>query len=181
MCSTTHQPFFNNTKVTNRLQFGTSKASTRTENDGNVITMNKPSALGEDKKIPKAVRIKMKEKQPVIPDANSDSDFEDPHVHPDQGPTDRKKASMNKKKDKKAKQHRDVVGIRTKTSPMILHQTIDDLNNKQIEAVKEMGLGSLLNMTVDGIPSKLGFFVVNNLDTNSMQLHLKVDPSSSMR
>ncbi|KAI3770252.1 hypothetical protein L6452_01379 [Arctium lappa] len=74
---------------------------------------------GEDKKITKTVKIKMKGKQQAIPDYNSDSDFEEHHI------------------------------------------------------LNEMGLGSLLDMTVDGIPSKLGFFVVNNLDTNSMQLRLQ--------
>ncbi|KAI3678221.1 hypothetical protein L6452_37506 [Arctium lappa] len=75
---------------------------TRSTQKAPTITDPKGSkAKGEDKKIPKVVRIKMKGKQPVIPNANSDSDFEDPRVHPYQGPTDRTKASMNKKRRKR--------------------------------------------------------------------------------
>ncbi|KAI3715864.1 hypothetical protein L6452_22852 [Arctium lappa] len=56
---------------------------------------------------------------------------------------------------------------------MTLHQTISELTEEQKDAVEEMGLGCFIGMTVDRILSKLGFFVENNLDTNSMQLKLK--------
>ncbi|KAI3685787.1 hypothetical protein L6452_35045 [Arctium lappa] len=35
-----------------------------------------------------------------------------------------------------------------------------------------MGLGSFIRMTVDGIPSRIGYFVMNQLDTNNMELRL---------
>ena len=45
-----------------------------------------------------------------------------------------------------------VQGIRTRTSPMTLHDIIDHLTLAQRNAVKDMGLKTLLQMTVDGIP-----------------------------
>ncbi|KAI3757721.1 hypothetical protein L6452_05264 [Arctium lappa] len=35
-----------------------------------------------------------------------------------------------------------------------------------------MGLGSFIGMIVDGIPSRLGYFMVNNLDTNTLEMTL---------
>lgn len=40
------------------------------------------------------------------------------------------------------------------------------------KAVEHMGLGALLNMTIDGVPSKLGFYVVDILNTRNMALEL---------
>lgn len=60
--------------------------------------------------------------------------------------------------------------IRTRTSPKILFDTIKILTEHQRAAVREIGLASLLDITVDGIPCKLGFYVVDNLDTKHMKL-----------
>ena len=66
-----------------------------------------------------------------------------------------------------------VLGLRTRTSLMTLQQTLYQFTLSQWTAVKEMGLASILDMTVDGIPTKLGYFVIDNLDSNSMQLRLQ--------
>ncbi|KAI3681394.1 hypothetical protein L6452_36189 [Arctium lappa] len=55
--------------------------------------------------------------------------------------------------------------IRTRTSPHTLHETISALDDDQRKAVTDMGLGSLLTMTIQGVPSKLGFFVVDREST----------------
>lgn len=93
----------------------------------------------------------------------------------------RKGAQKNEKvekemtKDKNEKNPSNINGIRTRTSPKTLHETVKLLKEEQRTAVEAMGLGSLLNMTVDGVPSKLGYFVVDNLDTERMQLNLRVN------
>lgn len=62
--------------------------------------------------------------------------------------------------------------IRTRTSPNALYQALQSLNNAQKQAVTSMGFGKLLNMKADGIPSKLGFYVVDNLDTKKMEIRV---------
>ncbi|KAJ9560945.1 LOW QUALITY PROTEIN: hypothetical protein OSB04_006105 [Centaurea solstitialis] len=74
-------------------------------------------------------------------------------------------------------------GIRTRTSPKTLWLCISKLTLPQAEVVEEMGLGSLLDMTVDGIPEKLGYFVVEHLNTETMELQfggnsLKITPDT---
>ncbi|KAI3770412.1 hypothetical protein L6452_01544 [Arctium lappa] len=86
---------------------------------------------GEHKMLPTDVQIKLKGKQQAIPDYNSDSDFEEHHNDPVRHLVARTRNLKDKKLEKRVKQPRAVVGIRTRTSPMILHQTIDDLNNEQ--------------------------------------------------
>ncbi|KAI3734938.1 hypothetical protein L6452_14420 [Arctium lappa] len=56
---------------------------------------------------------------------------------------------------------------------MILHQTVHELNDEQKLAVEGMGFGSFVDMTVEGIPSRLGYFVVNNLNNTTMEMRLK--------
>ncbi|KAI3702585.1 hypothetical protein L6452_28329 [Arctium lappa] len=85
----------------------------------------------------------------------------------------KKKEEGKVRKPKKHNPNTNVDGIRTRTSQMVLHETIEQLSESQKVVVKEMVLESLLSMTLDGIPSKLGFFVVDNLDTDTMQLRLK--------
>ena len=60
----------------------------------------------------------------------------------------------------------------TRTSPRVLYDAISRLNVTQQKTVKDMGLGVLLEMTLKGIPYKLGFYVVDALDTK--EKHLKV-------
>ncbi|KAJ9547354.1 hypothetical protein OSB04_019897, partial [Centaurea solstitialis] len=60
--------------------------------------------------------------------------------------------------------------LRTRTSPRTLYETIIGLTPGQRKAVEDMGLGSLLSMTVDGVPVKMGFFVVDSFNTTKMQL-----------
>ncbi|KVH87981.1 hypothetical protein Ccrd_024633 [Cynara cardunculus var. scolymus] len=74
-------------------------------------------------------------------------------------------------------EHTDVqgysLGIRTRTSPKALWETVKALNSNQRAAIKEMRFDALLDMTLDGIPSKLGHYVVDMLDTSTMTIQLR--------
>lgn len=63
--------------------------------------------------------------------------------------------------------------IRTRTSPKSLFNAIQGLKENQRNALVEMGFEGMLGFRVDGIPSKLGFYVVDNFDHREMRLHLK--------
>ncbi|KAJ9535943.1 hypothetical protein OSB04_un000897 [Centaurea solstitialis] len=60
--------------------------------------------------------------------------------------------------------------LRTRTSPRVLYDCIKSLNKDQRDVVEVMRLGSLLDMKMDGIPQKLGFWLVDKLDTVEMKL-----------
>ncbi|KAI3692442.1 hypothetical protein L6452_32258 [Arctium lappa] len=79
-----------------------------------------------------------------------------------------KKANVTKKKEKRIP-----VGLRTRTSPKTLWETVKMLDENQRAAVRDIGLESLLDLTLDGIPSKLGYYVVDKLDTRHMNLKLR--------
>ncbi|KAJ8444074.1 hypothetical protein Cgig2_030931 [Carnegiea gigantea] len=57
-------------------------------------------------------------------------------------------------------------------SPKGLRQLIEKLNDKQKEAVKEIGFGGLLHLQLDMIPGKLAVWLVRNFDTCSCSLPL---------
>ncbi|KAJ9553673.1 hypothetical protein OSB04_017718 [Centaurea solstitialis] len=64
-------------------------------------------------------------------------------------------------------------GIRTRTSPKTLFLAIHSLSTSQRKCVEEMGFGKLLDMKVDGIPSKLGYYVVDRFDEKKMEIRLE--------
>ncbi|KAI3725410.1 hypothetical protein L1987_65198 [Smallanthus sonchifolius] len=87
------------------------------------------------------------------------------------------------KNNKKKKVTKEWHGIRTRSSPHQLFRAVSGMKTKQREAVKRMGFGKLLTFKVDGIPSKLGHYVVDMLDTERMEINLganqiKVDKAS---
>ena len=51
--------------------------------------------------------------------------------------------------------------IRTRTSPRVLYDCIQLLNEQQRSVVTKMGLGKVLGLATNGIPTKLGFYVVD--------------------
>ncbi|KVI11420.1 hypothetical protein Ccrd_010169 [Cynara cardunculus var. scolymus] len=63
--------------------------------------------------------------------------------------------------------------LRTRTSPRTQHETVHTLNDSQRDAIKSMRLGSLLDIKIDGVPSRLGFYVVDNL--TNMRLNVRHD------
>ncbi|KVI05140.1 hypothetical protein Ccrd_016529 [Cynara cardunculus var. scolymus] len=64
-------------------------------------------------------------------------------------------------------------GLRTRTSPKTLFLAIHSLSTSQRQCVEEMGFGKILDMKVDGIPSKLGFYVVDRFDEKKMEIRLE--------
>ncbi|KAL8261180.1 hypothetical protein R6Q59_025229 [Mikania micrantha] len=74
-------------------------------------------------------------------------------------------------------------GIVTRSSPKQFYTAIKSLNKRQRGIVRSMGFGKLLSFNVSGIPSKLGHYVVDNLDTSRMVMktskgNIKVDKES---
>ncbi|KAL8228228.1 hypothetical protein R6Q57_015812 [Mikania cordata] len=74
-------------------------------------------------------------------------------------------------------------GIVTRSSPKQLYIAIKSLNKRQRRLVRSMGFGKLLSFNVNGIPSKLGHYVVDKLDTSRMVIKtskgdIKVDKES---
>ncbi|KAJ8435776.1 hypothetical protein Cgig2_019195 [Carnegiea gigantea] len=68
--------------------------------------------------------------------------------------------------------HRMVKEFNNLTSPKGLGQLIENLNNKQKEAIEEIGFGGFLHSPVDMIPGKLAVWLVHNIDARSCFLPL---------
>ncbi|KVI07904.1 hypothetical protein Ccrd_013731, partial [Cynara cardunculus var. scolymus] len=64
------------------------------------------------------------------------------------------------------------LGIRTRTSPKTLYDKVKSLTLTQRASIKDMGFESLQDMMVDGIPTKLGFYVVDMLNTTAMNIRM---------
>ncbi|KAJ9543619.1 hypothetical protein OSB04_023326 [Centaurea solstitialis] len=116
----------------------------------------------------------------IIGEEDDDDDYVEP-IFVREGPVrspfkhgKRQPESIPKVVPRRRQQDGKLNGIRTKTSPKTLCLLITKLTLPQAEAVEEMGLGSLLDMTVDGIPEKLGYFVVEHLNTETMELQFGV-------
>ena len=62
--------------------------------------------------------------------------------------------------------------IRTRTSPRTLYETVIGLSESQKDVLCDLGLGSIARMTTNGLPYRLGFYVVDSFDPSNM--HLKV-------
>ncbi|KAJ9560059.1 hypothetical protein OSB04_005219 [Centaurea solstitialis] len=60
--------------------------------------------------------------------------------------------------------------IKVRTTPKPLYDAMQGLSKEQKECVINMGFEKLLDMKMDGIPSKIGFYVVDNLDVEKMEI-----------
>ncbi|KAI3502545.1 hypothetical protein L1887_30679 [Cichorium endivia] len=60
--------------------------------------------------------------------------------------------------------------ILIRTSPKPLFETLHSLSNPQKQYMCEIGLRDLLDITVDGIPSHIGYYAVSNFDCENMYL-----------
>ncbi|GJU95372.1 hypothetical protein Tco_1320128 [Tanacetum coccineum] len=63
-------------------------------------------------------------------------------------------------------------GIETRNSPRAFFNAISKLSPVQKSCLEQLGFGKLIHFKVEGIPSKLGFYVVNNFDQNTMEIKL---------
>nr|GEU96295.1 hypothetical protein [Tanacetum cinerariifolium] len=60
----------------------------------------------------------------------------------------------------------------TKTTPTTLFNAMAILNGDRKKCLHEMGFGSMLGMEIHELPGKLGFYVIDNLDTETNVLSL---------
>ncbi|KAL4560985.1 hypothetical protein LXL04_033144 [Taraxacum kok-saghyz] len=60
--------------------------------------------------------------------------------------------------------------IQLRTSPKVLHSTMQNLKKAQKEYGRSIELGHLLQMKVDGSPTKIDYYVVKNFDPQNMVL-----------
>ncbi|KAJ0810299.1 hypothetical protein HanPI659440_Chr01g0025491 [Helianthus annuus] len=59
-------------------------------------------------------------------------------------------------------------GIRTRSAPLQFYKCVRALTEQQRDAVRQMAFGRLLTFSVDGLPAKLGYFVVDNFNPDKM-------------
>ncbi|KAI3829896.1 hypothetical protein L1987_04027 [Smallanthus sonchifolius] len=62
--------------------------------------------------------------------------------------------------------------IKNRCSPSQLYRAIKKMSEKQKQGVKLMGFGNILKMKIDGIPQKLGHFVIDSFDESIMGIRL---------
>ena len=73
----------------------------------------------------------------------------------------------------KGKKKKDIsTTLRTRSSPHPLYLAIATLKANQQACLASLGFGNLLDFKVDGIPSKLGFYVIKNFDGEKMETKL---------
>lgn len=85
-----------------------------------------------------------------------------------------KKKGNNKKKSPKRESANTVsTTLRTRSSPKPLYLAIATLKPNQQACVAKMGFGNLLDVKLDGIPSRLGFYVVDKFDPEKMEIKLR--------
>ncbi|GKF98239.1 hypothetical protein Tco_0297022, partial [Tanacetum coccineum] len=58
------------------------------------------------------------------------------------------------------------------SSPRVLCNAMLQLKPNQKAGLEEIGFGGMVEFKVDGIPSKLGLYVVDNFDENKMEIML---------
>ncbi|KAI3786656.1 hypothetical protein L1987_40511 [Smallanthus sonchifolius] len=63
-----------------------------------------------------------------------------------------------------------MLSLRTQSSPKSLSDATRTLSEKQLDCVRAMGFGKILSFNVDGKLRLLGHYVVDNLDTERVDL-----------
>ncbi|KAL8238013.1 hypothetical protein R6Q59_019094 [Mikania micrantha] len=63
--------------------------------------------------------------------------------------------------------------IKNRCSPTQLAKVVKTLSTKQKDLIEKLGFGKLLSFQVDGIPQKLGHFVVDKFDAVKIEISLK--------
>ncbi|GJW41279.1 hypothetical protein Tco_0067124, partial [Tanacetum coccineum] len=115
----------------------------------------------------------------------SDSDFEAVRVRGSNGETadvfirdtcadtEAGPSKVRKQKKKGKNSNNASTTLRTRSSPKALYLILIALNPSQQACVAKLGFSSLLDFKVDGIPSRLGFYVVGKFDPKAMEIKLK--------
>ncbi|KAL8216592.1 hypothetical protein R6Q57_023429 [Mikania cordata] len=63
--------------------------------------------------------------------------------------------------------------IKNRSSPTQLTKVVKSLTSRQKEIIECLGFGKLLSLQLDGIPQKLGHFVVQNFNEVKMEIFLE--------
>nr|GEX71888.1 hypothetical protein [Tanacetum cinerariifolium] len=77
-----------------------------------------------------------------------------------------------KKESKISDENKKNSKIRTRTTPTALFNAMDILNGDRKKCLHEMGFGSMIGMGMHELPGKLGFYVIDNLDTETNVISL---------
>nr|GFA39290.1 hypothetical protein [Tanacetum cinerariifolium] len=84
--------------------------------------------------------------------------------------------SSNGKKHKKniktSNENKNNIKIRTRATPTALFNAMAILNVDRKKCLYEMGFGSMIRMEIHKLPGMLGFYVIDNLDTETNVLSL---------
>ncbi|GJV07484.1 hypothetical protein Tco_1345140 [Tanacetum coccineum] len=83
----------------------------------------------------------------------------------------KKQKQVNKKKQETGENSLSAV-LQTRSSPRVLCNAMLQLKPNQKACLEEIGFGGMVEFKVDGIPSKLGLYVVDNFDDNKMEIKL---------
>nr|GEX70106.1 hypothetical protein [Tanacetum cinerariifolium] len=82
------------------------------------------------------------------------------------------KCKKHKKNIKISNEKKKYIKIRTRTTPTALFNVVAILNVDRKKCLYEMGFGSLIGMAIHEFPGMLGFYVIDNLDTETNMLSL---------
>nr|GEU93932.1 ulp1 protease family, C-terminal catalytic domain-containing protein [Tanacetum cinerariifolium] len=77
------------------------------------------------------------------------------------------KGKKHKKNIKISNENKKNIKIRTRTTPTTLFNAMAILNVDRKKCLYEMGFGSMIGMAIHELPGMLGFYVIDNLDTET--------------
>nr|GFC49945.1 ulp1 protease family, C-terminal catalytic domain-containing protein [Tanacetum cinerariifolium] len=81
--------------------------------------------------------------------------------------TNSSKGKKHKKNIKISDENKKNIKIRTRTTPTALFNAMAILNVDRKKCLYEMGFESLIGMAIHELPGMLGFYVIDNLDTET--------------
>ncbi|KAK9059651.1 hypothetical protein SSX86_020355 [Deinandra increscens subsp. villosa] len=139
------------------------------------VNDNKPEQ-NEEKEGTPTRQLRLRTKGIVCNDVDSnpiESSQEDYMVEKHRKPK-RKRAQAEKgvKGTKTIKEAKKLPSIRIRTAPLQLCKAIGKLSRNQRRAVREMGMGRILKFRMDGIPGRIGYFVVDSFNPEEMHIDL---------
>ncbi|GKB96871.1 hypothetical protein Tco_0983008 [Tanacetum coccineum] len=85
---------------------------------------------------------------------------------------DTSKSVSVKRRRTSAKNNSTSLVLETRSSPKTFYNSISTLKPNQKACLEQIGFGNFVEFKVDGIPSKLGLYVVDKFDAKKMQLKL---------
>ncbi|KAL4567773.1 hypothetical protein LXL04_023366 [Taraxacum kok-saghyz] len=86
-----------------------------------------------------------------------------------------KRTKPEKEKKVETRYTADIRRPATRMSPSRLCEAVRMMSNKQKNAIKEMGLGSLLGISIDILPGLLNYYLVDKLDAESDKILLEIN------